>query len=244
MTPVRSAGAALVAAALFGAPAGAAGDTAPLTVLAASSLRESFPRIDGEPRYSFAGTNRLAFQLRRGAPADVFASASPAYTQSLFRAGLLERPRTLAFNRLVLAVPRSNPAGLRSVYDLRTKDVKLVIGTAQVPVGTYTRKVLHRLGLGSALDAVVSAEPDVKSIVGKLALGQGDAGFVYATDVRAAAGRLRAIPLPARGRPKVRYEVAVVVRTTHRTAARRWVRTVTTAPRARTVLRRAGFLLR
>jgi molybdate transport system substrate-binding protein len=235
---------ALLVALLVTAPAGASRDASQLTVLAASSLRAVFPRIDAKPRYSFAGTNQLAFQLRRGAPADVFASASPSYTQSLFRARLVERPRTLTYNRLVLAVPRSNPAGLHSVYDLRGKDVKLVIGTAQVPIGSSTRKVLGRLGLLSVLDNVVSAEPDVKSIVGKLSLGQGDAGFVYATDVRASSGRLAAIPIPARGRPKVRYEIAVVASSTHTNAARAWVRAVTRSPRARALLRGAGFLPR
>ena len=89
-------------------------------------------------------------------------------------------------NRLVLIVPRSNPAGLRSVYDLRRKDVKLVVGEARVPVGTYTRQVLRRLGTLSVLDKVVSEEPDVKGVVAKVALGQADAGFVYATDARVA----------------------------------------------------------
>ena len=244
MTALRAAAAVLLGALVLGAPAGAARDGSRLTVMAASSLRAVFPRVDAKPSYSFAGTNQLAFQLRKGAPADVFASASPAYTQALFRAELVERPRTLTYNRLVLAVPRSNPADLHSVFDLREKDVKLVIGTAQVPVGSYTRRVLARLGLRSVLDKVVSAEPDAKSIVGKLSLGQGDAGFVYATDVRASSGRLAALPIPARGKPKVRYEIAVVASSSHKSAARGWARAVTRSPQARALFREAGFVLR
>lgn len=213
-----------------------------LRVFAASSLTAVLPRIDGKPGYSFGGSNQLAFQIRQGARADVFASASPEFTQSLYRAGLVERPRAFASNALVLAVPRANPARLRSVYDLRRRPtVKLVIGTSQVPIGAYTRQVLKRLGLGSVLLKVVSEEPDVKSIVGKLALGEADAGFVYRTDVRSSAGRVKAIGLPARAQPTVRYEVAAVRASRQLATARRLVTTLATDKRARRLLVQAGF---
>jgi molybdate transport system substrate-binding protein len=215
-----------------------------LTIYGASSLTDVFPRIDGKPAYSFAGSNQLALQIRHGAPADLFASAAPAHTRSLFRDGLVGKPRMFASNALVLAVPRSNPAGLQSVYDLRSRDVKLVIGTAAVPIGSYTRRVLQRLGLADVLSKVVSEEPDVKSIVGKLALGEADAGFVYRTDVRAAAGRIVAIRIPPRGQPLVRYEIAVVRAGAQKAAARAWIRMLTTTGRARRLLRRAGFIVK
>jgi molybdate transport system substrate-binding protein len=215
-----------------------------LTILAASSLTEVFPRIDRRPGYSFAGSNQLALQIERGAPADLFASASPTYTRRLYRKRLVERPLTFASNALVLAVPQSNPAGLESVSDLRGRNAKLLIGTAAVPIGAYARQVLRKLGLTDVLSKVVSQEPDVKSIVGKLALGEADAGFVYRTDVRAAGGRLKAIRIPARGQPEVRYEVSVVRSSRHKAAARRWIRTLTGTPHARRLLRRAGFIVR
>lgn len=215
-----------------------------LTVFAASSLTEVFPRIDRRPAYSFAGSNQLALQLEQGAPADLFASASPTYTRQLYRKRLVEKPRTFASNALVLAVPQSNPAGLSSVFDLRGRSVKLVIGTAAVPIGAYARQVLRKLGLTDVLSKVVSEEPDVKSIVGKLALGEADAGFVYRTDVRAAGGRLKAIGIPARGQPEVRYEIAVLRSSRHKAAARNWIRTLTATPRVRQLLRRAGFIVR
>ena len=215
-----------------------------LTILAASSLTEVFPRIDRRAAYSFAGSNQLALQLEQGAPADLFASASPTFTRRLYRKRLIEKPRTFASNALVLAVPQSNPAGLGSVFDLRGRNVKLVIGTAAVPIGTYTRQVLQKLGLTDVLSKVVSEEPDVKSIVGKLALGEADAGFVYRTDVRAAGGRLKAIRIPARAQPEVRYEIAVVRSSRHKTAARRWIRTLTGTARDRLLLRRAGFIVK
>jgi molybdate transport system substrate-binding protein len=236
----------VVAAVLVTVPA-AAGSTqtsARLTIYAAASLTEVFPRIDGRPAYSFAGSNQLAFQIRRGAPADVFASASPEFTQALFREGLVDRPVTFASNRLVVAVPKSNPAGLTSVFDLKRKNVKLVIGGGRVPVGAYTRHVLQNLGIASVLSKVVSQEPDVKGIVGKVALGQADAGFVYATDVKPVADRVRAIAIPAWGQPKVRYEIAVVKASRNEAAARIWVRTLRTNARARRLVVRAGFELR
>jgi molybdate transport system substrate-binding protein len=212
-----------------------------LTIYAAASLTEVFPRIDRRHAYSFGGSNQLALQIRQGAPADIFASASPSFTQDLYRERLVERPRTFASNKLVLAIPRSNPAGLRSVFDLRRRNVKLVIGTARVPIGAYTRQVLRNLGMTSVLSKVVSEEPDVKSIVGKVALGEADAGFVYRTDVQPVRDRVRAILIPAWAQPKVRYEIAVVRSSRNKAAARAWVRRVLTNARARRLLRQAGF---
>jgi molybdate transport system substrate-binding protein len=95
----------------------------------------------------------------------------------------------------------------------------------------------------SVLTKVVSEEPDVKSIVGKLALGQAEAGFVYTTDVRAASDRVRAIRIPPWAQPKVHYEVAVVRSSEHRAAARAWVARLSQG-RARRLLRAAGFGIR
>jgi molybdate transport system substrate-binding protein len=214
---------------------------ATLNVFAASSLTETFPRIDARQNYSFAGSNQLALQIRNGAPADVFASASPKYTQDLFARRLVERPVTFASNTLILIVPRSNPAGIESVYDLRRKPATLVVAAPAVPVGAYTRKVLGKLGLTSVLSKVVSQEPDVKGVVGKVALGQADAGFVYATDVKPVAGKVRLIRIPASAQPQVRYELAVVRSSKHLATARAWVKTIATSARARAILEAAGF---
>jgi molybdate transport system substrate-binding protein len=104
--------------------------------------------------------------------------------------------------------------------------------------------VLRRLGMTSVLEKVVSEEPDVKGVVGKVALAQADAGFVYATDARAAASRLRTIAIPAWAQPKVRYEIAVVRSSPRKVAARAWVKRMTQGARARKLLRQAGFGLR
>ena len=212
-----------------------------LTIYAASSLTEVFTSFDRAQRYSFAGSNALEAQIRNGAPADLFASAAPLNTQRLYRAGRVERPVTFALNRLVLIVPRSNPAGIRSVYDLRRKPAKLVVAGAAVPVGGYTRTVLRKMGLSSVLSKVVSQESDVKAVTGKVALGQADAGFVYATDARPVRTQVSVIRIPAWAQPRIRYEIAVVSRSTHKAAARAWIRKIL-SPRGQTALRNAGFL--
>jgi molybdate transport system substrate-binding protein len=213
----------------------------PATVYAAASLTNVLPKVSPSSRFQFAGSNQLAFQIRSGAPADLFASASPVYTQDLYRDGLVEKPRLFATNALVLAVPRSNPAKIRTVQDLAKRPkLKLVVAGAKVPIGLYTREVLERLGMLRVLRKAVSQEPDVKGIVGKLAFGQADAGFVYATDVRAASSRLVAIPLPARSQPTVRYELAIVKSTSNRASALELVADLL-GEDGRRELKRAGF---
>jgi molybdate transport system substrate-binding protein len=208
----RRAAAILVAIGLaFGLSACSGGDEEPrLTVFAAASLTDAFRALDPAQRYSFAGSDQLAFQIEQGAPADVFAAASPTYPQALFRKGLVTRPRTFATNRLVLVVPDQNPAHIARVDDVARPGTRLVVGDAGVPVGDYTRAVLDRLGLRRALGNVVSNERDVRGVMAKVALGEADAGFVYASDLRSAEGRVEAIPIPARGQPDVEYQVAVV----------------------------------
>src|SRR5262245_13409188 len=171
---------ALIAAAALASTASARRDGGTqLTIYAAASLTEVFNAYDSAQRYSFAGSNALETQIRNGAPADIFASAAPLNTQRLFKAGIVDKPVTFTANRLVLIVPKSNPADIHSIYDLKRKPVKLVVAGAAVPVGGYTRTVLKKMGLSSVLSKVVSQESDVKAVTGKVALGQADAGFVY-----------------------------------------------------------------
>jgi molybdate transport system substrate-binding protein len=241
VTRLRVAAALLIA--LFALAAGGAGaGGAKLAVFAAASLAEVLPQIDAAPSYNFAGSNQLALQIRQGAPVDVFASASPDSSQDLFRRGLVEKPRAFASNQLVLAVPRSNPARLRSVFDLaRREGLRLVIGTPRLPAGAYARRVLSRLGLSSVLRKVVSEEPDVKSVLGKVVLGEADAGFVYMTDIKPVGDRVSVLRIPAWAQPKVRYEIAAVRSSQQADAARAFVELVVSSPRARRLLSRAGF---
>jgi molybdate transport system substrate-binding protein len=191
---------------------GAAASSPRLTVFAASSLATVFPRVDKAPRYDFDGSDRLYAQLGAGAPADVFAAASPKYAQLAFQKGLVLRPVVFATNSLVLIVPAANPAHIRKPADLRRKGIKLVIGAAGVPIGDYTRKVL----------------------------GEADAGFVYVTDARVAGSRVHSLTLPVQAQPTVKYEIAVVKASANRAAAQAFVRRVLGAA-GQGQLRRAGF---
>ena len=213
----------------------------PLTIYAAASLTEVFKAFDPAQRYSFAGSNTLETQIKNGAPADIFASAAPLNTQRLYKAGLVDKPVTFTANRLVLIVPKSNPADIRSVYDLERKPVKLVVAGAAVPVGGYTRTVLRKMGLSSVLSKVVSQESDVKAVTGKVALGQADAGFVYATDARPVSDKVSVIRIPAWAQPRVRYEIAVVSKSSRKAAAQAWIKVLLSA-KGQTALKNAGFL--
>ena len=221
-------------------PASVSGGT-PVTVFAASSLTEVFPRITAGPRYSFAGSDQLALQIRQGAPADVYAAASPKYTQLLYRDGFVLKPVAFATNSLIILVPQSNPANIKSVYDLRRDGIKLVIGDRAVPIGTYTRQILDTLGItADVMKNVVSQETDVKGIVTKVALGEADAGLVYRTDAKPVASRTRSIALPAWAQPPIRYEAAVVKTSSNVAAARTFVKQLV-SKRGRLLLSKAGF---
>jgi molybdate transport system substrate-binding protein len=230
---------AVLAGAARGAPERPAADR-PI-VLAAASLTEVLPRIVPDGRYSFGSSSSLAEQVRRGAPFDVYLSASPVYTQSLLEQGLVRKPVAFATSSLVVIVPRSNPARIRTIADLaRRPKLRLVVAGPQVPIGLYTREVLKRLGLLKVLKKTVSLEPDVKGVVGKVALGQADAGFVYRTDVKPVSSRVRTITIPARAQPTVSYELAIASRPADLEAAQDFVIAVL-GPDGRRELRAALF---
>ena len=237
---MRRAALALVAVAALALPLAGSSAT-PITVYAAASLTQVFPRLDKAPRYSFAGSDTLATQIAQGAPADVFASASPKQTELLYHNGLLRRPVVFATNKLIVIVPRSNPAHVRSVYDLRRRGIKLIVGTTTVPVGSYTRQLLDALGITAAvMKNVVDQESDVKGIVAKIALGEGDAGFVYRTDARPVASKVSVLSIPAWAQPPIRYELGIVRSSKHVRPAQAFIRRVTSL-RGRRLLVRAGF---
>lgn len=211
-----------------------------LIVYAASSLTDVFQDLDAKAVFNFAGSDELATQIREGAEADVYAAASPRYPDELYGDGLLEQPTIFATNRLVLVVPRDNRARIRSLADLDKEGVKLVIGAEGVPVGDYTREVIEKSGKKQILDRVVSEEEDVKGVLSKVALGEADAGFVYATDANAAGEDVRSIELPDEIQVPIRYPVAIVAATTREEQAREFV-DLLLSDMGREALQDAGF---
>jgi molybdate transport system substrate-binding protein len=220
---------ALLAAAV--AIAGCGSSSKPtLTVSAAASLQKAFTTYAGQfsqahARFSFAGSDALAAQIEQGVRPDIFASANTKLPTALYAKGLVEKPVVFTANKLVLAVPTGSTKVAR-LADIEKPGVTLVIGTPTVPVGDYTDKVLARLSPAQrrAIEAnVKDREADVTGVVGKLTQGAADAGFLYATDVKAAGGKLKAIDLPANLQPRVAYGIAIVKGTAHTNEAQQFI---------------------
>ena len=212
-----------------------------LAVLGAASLTDLFKTMAPNGHYSFAGSDQLAFQIEQGAVADVFASANTKYPDKLFAAGLVEQPVLFTYNRLVVIVPKANPAGITSVADLARPGIKLVIGDSTVPVGSYTRTVFSRLGLNAALANVVSNEPDARGIVSKVSLGEADAGVSYVTDLYRLRAKMTAIAIPATAQPTVAYSIAVIKSGKHQDSGRAFIRYLQSAD-GKAFLTRFGFV--
>ena len=219
----------------------AGGDDRPLTVYAASSLRVAAPEIDSTARYSFAASRTQRLQIERGARADVFVSASAKEAQELHDVGRCDRPQTFATNRIVLLVPAASNA-ISSVQDLMAGGRRLAVGGPGVPVGDYARDLLARMGMSDVLRVnIVSSELSVAALVAKVASGAADAGFAYASDARAAAGRARALELPRGAQPPIEYQACVVRRVgANLGPARDWVARLAGAE-AQSILARHGF---
>jgi len=221
-----------------------AGGERPLIVSAAASLSGPLTACSrdfagADVRLSFAGSDALAAQIRQGVRPDVYAAADTALPERLAAEGLLRDPVAFATNELVVAVPAGSDVAAPA--DLARPGVELVVGAESVPVGAYTRDVLARLPPAqerAILANVRSAEPDVRGVVGKLAQGAADAGFVYRTDL--AGTDLEAVELSARLRPAVAYGAGVVDDAPQPEAAQRYLDGLTGGACAR-ALRDAGF---
>jgi molybdate transport system substrate-binding protein len=223
------------------------GSSSELTVSAAASLNDAFTAYakaftGGTVRLSFAGSDELAAQIRQGVKPDVYAAANTKFPDELYAEKLVEKPVVFAQNTLVLAVPADSE--IASLDDLTQPGVTIAMGSETVPVGAYTREVLA--GLPEArreaiLANVRSNEPDVAGVVGKLTQGAVNAGFVYATDVTATDGKLKAIDLPANLEPQVSYGAAVVVGAENPTAAKAFIDGLLSGPGAE-ALKGSGFL--
>jgi molybdate transport system substrate-binding protein len=232
-----------------------------ITVYAAASLTGALSELASifeqgplraRVRYNFAGSQQLAIQLEHGARADVFASADQRWMEYVEQRGLTAgHARVFAHNRLVVVLPKSNPAGIRGLADLARPGVKLVLGAEAVPVGRYSREAIRRLGMQAGfprgyarqvLANVVSQEENVKSVVAKVQLGEGDAGIVYRSDVLGrAASALAVLELPAQANVVASYPVALLTGSPDSAAARAFV-DLLLGPEGRRALARHGLI--
>ncbi len=249
----------LMAAGLAGCGTGGSGDTAAaasgassrgsattVTVLAAASLTETFTRLGrdfeaADPgvtvRLSFGSSATLAQQIVQGAPADVFASASPATMKTVTDASRAATPTTFVRNTLEIAVPPGNPAKVRSLRDLTDPEVKVAMCAPQVPCGAAAARAIDSAGLTIT---PVTLEKDVRATLTKVELGEVDAALVYRTDVVSAGGKVEGIAFPEAGNAINDYPIAVLKDAPAGPLAQQFVDLVL-SDQGRAVLTKAGF---
>ncbi|WP_027481161.1 molybdate ABC transporter substrate-binding protein [Deinococcus pimensis] len=229
-----------------------------VTVFAAASLTDAFTelgkafdaRTGNRTTFQFAGSQALRTQLENGARADVYASANAAQFDPLVTKGLVTQGQVFARNRLAVIVP-ANSARVRTLADLVTPGLKVVVADRTVPVGDYTRRMLAAIDKAGTygkdysarfLRNVVSEEPNVRQVALKVQLGEADAAVVYTTDVTPSLrASVRTVALPTRFNQTAAYPVGVVANSNAPAAARAFVAYVQ-SPEGQRVLRKWGFL--
>jgi molybdate transport system substrate-binding protein len=196
-------------------------------------------------RVDYANARDLAERIVGGEEVDVFASASPDHPRELRAAGLVGEPSTFASNSLVVAVPVGSDA--RDYRVLGEPGRRVVIEVGGIPLGDYTRELLARVesiagrGFGEAvLGNVVFEAQTVFEVGDALVDGRADAGVLYATDVAARGGRLRAIELPGEAKVGVTCVACVVSASRRPAEAAGWIEELVAA-RGQAILREAGF---
>ncbi|MGV8969918.1 MAG: molybdate ABC transporter substrate-binding protein [Microbacteriaceae bacterium] len=163
-----------------------------VTVFAAASLTDVFGQLEQEFEaanpgvdvvISYGGSSALAEQLVQGAPAEVFAAASPKTMATVVDAGIASNPTVFATNTLQIAVPAGNPAGITGLADFDRDDLLIALCAVEVPCGAVAQAAFGAAGIAAAPDTL---EQDVRAVLTKVVLGEVDAGLVYRTDVLAA----------------------------------------------------------
>jgi molybdate transport system substrate-binding protein len=230
-----------------------------LTVFAAASLRTAFTQLApmfeaNRPGvqliFSFDASSTLRTQIEQGAPADAFASADEQNPRVLADAGLaVGPPSAFAGNELAVIVAPGNPARIATPADLARPGVRIVAAGHAVPVSTYADQLVANLarrpGYPSDFAAKVAAnavsrEDNVRGILTKIELGEGDAGIVYATDARSS-GRVDTIPIPDGANVVATYAAVAIRASTHPAEARSFVDFLG-SPGAQAVLEALGFV--
>jgi len=228
-----------------------------LTVYAAASLTEAFTELGqafeiAHPgvtvAFNFGGSQNLRTQIEQGAPADVFASANMKEMETLIEQNTIEpgTPRVFLANRLIVILPKDNPAGIRTLEELGKPGLKLVLAAEEVPAGRYARQVLENLnalyGAGyrdRVLANVVSNEDNIRQAVTKVQLGEADVSIVYVSDV-VAVPELQRIEIPADVNVIAEYPIAPLARSANRDLADEFVDYVLSAD-GQATLKKWGF---
>ena len=217
-----------------------------VNVFAAASLKEAFTKLGQQFEaahpgvkvvFNFGASSGLATQITKGAPADVYASASTANMDQVVTAGQAASPKNFAGNVMEIAVPPGNPAGVQGLSDLAKPDLKVAVCQATVPCGVTATKVFTNAKLTMT---PVSQEIDVKAVLTKVTLGEVDAGLVYVTDVRAAGEKVKGIRIPTAVNASTKYPIATLTTAPNKAGGKAFTDYVLSADGA-AVLTAAGF---
>ncbi|MFI9833831.1 molybdate ABC transporter substrate-binding protein [Streptomyces sp. NPDC051913] len=219
-----------------------------VTVFAAASLKESFETLGKEfekahpgtkVTFSFGGSDALAASITGGAPADVFASASPKTMKIVTDAGdNATDPATFVRNQLEIATLPGNPDKVASLKDLTDSDLKVVLCDKTVPCGAAAEKALTASKLKLT---PVSYEEDVKSALNKVVLKEADAAVVYKTDVKAAGDKVEGVEFPESADAINDYPITLLKESKNTDTAKAFIALVQSAE-GQKVLTAAGFL--
>ncbi|RMI36138.1 molybdate ABC transporter substrate-binding protein [Streptomyces triticirhizae] len=222
------------------------GSEVTLTVLAAASLTDVFEEAgaayeEENPgttvRFSFAGSQELVAQLDGGAPADVLVTADTDTMASA--AELTGEPSVIARNELTIVTPPDNPAGVDELADLADPELRLVLAAPEVPAGRYGQEILTAAGVAAEPD---SLEANVRAVLGKVQLGEADAGLVYVTDATVAGDEVHVVPIPEELNVVAEYPAATLNDAEHPEEAAEFVAWLNEEA-ARGLLAEAGFLV-
>jgi len=200
-----------------------------LTVLAASSLTESFDELeksfeaehDVDVKISYDSSSVLAEQVIQGAPADVLATADEQTMQQVVDADLTEKdPQTFAQNILAIVTPPDNPAGITSMRDFESDDVTFAVCVPEAPCGDAAKELMKLDGIDAE---PATEEQNVKSVLTKVTLGEVDAGLVYVTDAQAAGDDVKTFDAKNASKVVNPYPIAVTNDASDSELAREWV---------------------
>ncbi len=226
---------------------GGSEDGGEITVLAASSLTESFTTLKDqfekehpgvEVKLAFDSSATLAAQAVEGAPADVLATADEATMADAVDGDALDGdPTTFATNSLTLVVPVDNPAGITSFADIDSAGVDYVVCVPTAPCGKSSASVLGDQGIGQD---PVSEEIDVKAVLQKVVSGEADAGLVYTTDATSAGNEVKSFEAPGADELLQTYPIGLLRQTQDKSLAQEFI-DLATSEAGQQVLQDAGF---
>jgi molybdate transport system substrate-binding protein len=240
-------------------PGSRSGAAVDLTVFAAASLSGVLDKVKPAYESIYPGTTltvstdssaALEAKIEQGAPADLFLSADTANPQKLVQKRLSAgEPVVFAVNELAIVVASGNPGGIISPADLAKSGVKVIAAGDEVPITKYARQLVDNLakepGYPTDFAAayarnVVSKEDNVKAVIGKIELGEGDAAIVYATDAKAST-KVTTVDIPKGANVPASYAGVVVGASSHQDAARAFLGWLT-SPDGQAILTSFGFL--